>query len=365
MKHTTLSMAMLLALSAGLAVSCRSSDDLTDEAHLTAFGGNLQTTDITPHLEAPLVPGRSVLWCGTFQLAWNQACTLLGEDLHFAEDPPMVAALNRKAFTADDLDAASSIAVANFTRDNGVFRDIDEAFKSHFGGRITPHHLPNPSLANRPQDIVAYAYLFKHIEWTTPMVRSTEPLSFLGTPVSAFGVEPGAPQSHAMLAQVSVLDYQDDDHFIIALKTRSDGDQVILAKVPAGATLAATVNDVLERMAKATPTPAESNDTLQIPRFDFDLTCDYDALLDRDLVVKNPAVAKNTRFLVAMQNTRFRMDEGGVILRSESELTTPAADRMLVFDKPFLILLKRAEASVPYFALWVGSAELLVPADRP
>ena len=35
-----------------------------------------------------------------------------------------------------------------------------------------------------------------------------------------------------------------------------------------------------------------------------------------------------------------------------------------IFDKPFLILLERKGAANPYFALWVGNAELLVPFKR-
>ena len=33
----------------------------------------------------------------------------------------------------------------------------------------------------------------------------------------------------------------------------------------------------------------------------------------------------------------------------------------LVFDEPFLVMIQRTDASQPYFALWVGNAELLVP----
>ena len=32
----------------------------------------------------------------------------------------------------------------------------------------------------------------------------------------------------------------------------------------------------------------------------------------------------------------------------------------MIFDKPFLIILERANAKMPYFALWVDNAELLV-----
>src|SRR5689334_21619046 len=43
----------------------------------------LQKTIVSPHLEEPIAPGTNVLWCGTFQLAWNEACRLIGGDIQF------------------------------------------------------------------------------------------------------------------------------------------------------------------------------------------------------------------------------------------------------------------------------------------
>jgi hypothetical protein len=37
----------------------------------------------------------------------------------------------------------------------------------------------------------------------------------------------------------------------------------------------------------------------------------------------------------------------------------------MIFDRPFLILMKQAKSDQPYFALWVGNASLLVPAGNP
>lgn len=359
-----------LGLSVGLTGPRKSHDDVfTDEGLLASSAKNLKSTEITPHLEAPLAPGRSVLWCGTFQLAWNQLCDLVGEDVHFTSDPPMVAALNKKAVTVDHLDAASYVAVADFVR-NGVFARIEKALKDKFGGQASPHWLPNPSLTPRPQDIVAYTYLVKYLEFATPFERLDEPLVFESTAVSAFGLGPYKRQQNEMLPQVGILDYEGPDDFVIELKTKSTDDQVILAKVRPGATLEETVAAVLGRAAAATPAEARPGDVLQVPRFNFDLVREYTELYGRFLVVTNPAVAKDLQVLSAVQNVRFQMDEKGMRLRSEghgsggcsAEAPPPVGVREMIFDKPFLVLLKRAEAPVPYFALWVGSPELLVPA---
>ena len=40
-----------------------------DDYLLHANAKHLQSTVVTPHLEEPIVAGRNVLWCSTFQLA--------------------------------------------------------------------------------------------------------------------------------------------------------------------------------------------------------------------------------------------------------------------------------------------------------
>ena len=59
------------------------------------------------------------------------------------------------------------------------------------------------------------------------------------------------------------------------------------------------------------------------------------------------------------------MNEKGVKLVSEAVIigcTASASMSMhtMIFDRPFLIMMKRAQADRPYFALWVDNPELLV-----
>lgn len=337
---------------------------------LTACHDQLQATTITPHLELPISTGSNVLWCGTFQLAWNEMCTLLGEDIHFAVDPPMVTPLNKKTFVRDHIDDASHVSLAGFVR-NGILQKIPQALKEKFGGQAAPHYLPDPGLSPRPQDIVAYSYLFKHLEFAKHFERLDEALPFGEKKVSAFGLAEYKPAHEAIFPQVSILEYNGPDDFIIELKSKAEEDQLILAKIRPSGTLGETVEDVLARIGSATPTPMVSGDVLAVPRFNFDLTRIYTELTNRLLVVKNPKVAKDLLLLSAIQNIRFQVDEKGVRLRSESHTSFGCAARVepqtqhyLILDKPFLVMMKRVDADAPYFALWVDNAELLVPLEE-
>jgi len=355
-------------------VPSRASDDhdarFTSEKLLAATSDQLRATVITPHLEAPIEPGRSVLWCATFQLVWNEVCSLVGEDIHFDAEPQMVAVLNRKSATKADLDEASYVALAGFVRD-GIYGQIPKALERKFKGAARPHLLPNPAVAPRPQDIVAYAYLFKNLEFPTRFERLDEPLDFGGKRVDCFGIgREYKPDHHLLYPQVRILYYEGPDDFAVELRTKSVGDCVILAKHRPGATLLDTVAATEQQAAASEPIQAVTGDVLIVPKFNFDLMRSYNELIGRSLVVKNPAVAKDLVLLAAIQNIRFQMDEKGVRLRSESHMqfgcaapALPQPEHVMIFDKPFLVVLKREGANAPYFALWVDNSELLVPCD--
>ena len=347
-------------------------DAFTEEGLLEADAFDLKHTVVSPHLESPLPSGASVLWCGSFQLAWNEACSLIGENLRFIDEPAMVATLNKKSFTKRDLDAASYVAVAGFVKDD-IHGQIARQLRKTFQGQATPRYVPPRDLTPRPQDIVAYSYLFKNLEFEVPFERIEKPVLFGTEQVPCFGIGEEYKEGHfKMFEQLLILDYESEEDFVIELRTKGEGDRVILAKTHPLETLAATVQAVQRRAANPEPTQPREGDVLKVPKFNFDLTRRYVELERKKLLTTNPKVAPDLVVLSALQNVRFQFDEKGVRLRSESHIAIgcaaspppPPTRHIMVFDKPFLVLLQRSDADVPYFALWVGNAELLVKAKK-
>lgn len=338
----------------------------SDGGLLRASAEQLSATVIPPHLEEPIQSGRNVLWCSAFQLVWNEVCELIGEDVHFYEDPPMVPILNKKTARKSDIDDASYVALAGFIRD-GILQRIRSELNKKFKGRAYPRLIPSRE-GLRPQDIVGYAYLFKNLEFPQRFERLEKAISFANTRVACFGIGEGFKSGHLnMYEQVSILSYENRDDFVIELKTKSEADQVILAKVAPAETLGGTIAQITDCISQATSTEMQTGDILKVPKFNFDLHRKYKELLGRNLKVRNPDIAKDLLVLAAEQLIRFQMDEKGVRLRSESSKTfgcsapsSPRPQHIMIFDKPFLIMLKRRDAQRPYFALWVDNPELLV-----
>src|SRR5262249_26480136 len=152
-------------------------EDFSTEGLKSRDAADLKRTIVTPDLDQSLGHDRNALWCATFQLAWNEVRTLIAKDVHFDHDPPMVAALNAKRVTWADIDRASCVALAGWVRD-GIIDQIHAQLEKSFHGAAMPRLVPQSNL--RPQDIVAYAYLYKILEFSKRFERSDKPLNFEG-----------------------------------------------------------------------------------------------------------------------------------------------------------------------------------------
>ncbi|MCE5279209.1 MAG: hypothetical protein ABFD92_10385 [Planctomycetaceae bacterium] len=330
---------------------------------LVAQDYDLKSTTIVATPQQPIRPGKNVIWCGTFQLAWNEIGDLIKEPPRFLLQPPMVDALNNRTFTRDDLDRESYVALAGFVRD-GIFGRIDSALAQTFKGKASPRFKPSFDLTPRPQDIVAYSYLFKHLEFPVPFEKLSEPLVFAGSKVESFGTREFKSGHQHMYEQVAIFDYQNQSDFVVDLAVKDKRDRLILAKVRPAATLAETIAEVQRRLEEP-PVKMTWADVLVVPKFNFDVTRNFRELRGLHLVSKDPAVAKDLQILAAVQNIRFEMDEKGVRLRSESHVSIgcssePRPRHIMIFDAPFLLLMQRADSKRPYYAMWVDNAELMV-----
>lgn len=176
-------------------------------------------------------------------------------------------------------------------------------------------------------------------------------LAFAGRRVESFGINQlYSAQTNEVRAasQVLIHDYKDDGDFIIEVKTRSQADRLILAKIQPVGTLSATIRAVQQRLASSTPHQMMEMSSLLVPVLDFDIVQGYEEL---------------SAIGTAIQQIRFKLDETGAVLKSEA-VSVKARSQELIFDRPFLVMIQKAGSQNPYFALWVANAELLVPLQQ-
>ncbi len=330
--------------------------ELAGNTDLNVKAEDLKNTIVTPHFYTRIEQGKNILWCNTFQLAWNELYELAGGPIMMESAPPMVRILNKKTTTKDDLDEASYIAMAGLARE-GIIEKIKKELKEKFKGQASPE-LFN-SLPQMDWIAVAYAYMFKALPFEYAFDRFHSNLNFEGFNIDSFGIYQCMEDEIDMASQVLIIDYLNSNDFVIELKTKAKDDRLILAKVKPLDSLAETIRMVEERIAKSTPRKMPMFGDILIPVLNFNILREYQELCNRSMKTSNNKI-NGLPIGYAAQLIRFRLDETGVTLISEALIPITASGGKLVFDKPFLILLKRHEAKNSYFALWVGNAELLV-----
>jgi hypothetical protein len=363
-----LALVVLLALSAS-APGCRqdSTEPLPPSKPVAAE--QLRQTDVLPHLEGSITAGRNYVFCATFQLAWNQSQDkIFGEPIRLAGSPRMAKdLLLGSKLTEAILPPGSYLVRAGLVKD-GVVGKIREEMERRFPNATldVPDHVDD-------QWAIAYAYLERTLSFREAFDRLKEPLVFQSkqgpVKVACFGVRNFVERSdrdRALGQQVSVLADAGDDDFVLRLNTISEDDEMILAKVKPEQTLGATLALVRERIKRRdglhdySPTCLTLRESLVVPVVDLNVQRKYSELEGRFLT--NPKWSK-IYLATAEQGIRFRLDENGARLESTAVLVTESLARQrpaqYIFDKPFLLYLKRKSSDQPYLAMWIETPELL------
>jgi hypothetical protein len=281
--------------------------------------------------------------------------------LQFNPSNPLADILNKQEFTTSDLDPESYVVAAGKKTDsiNQSFRD---ELHHKFGNSVSPPLLDSSDPPATSEDIAIYAFLLKNLLFADPF-DTNAPMSFGWTKVASFGfgheVSPGSGAPPNLTSEVRLLRYSSQDDFIIQIRTKSDGEQLVLAKITPAKTLEETIAIVLPTIKPTAIWGLDEKDKLAIPKIDFDLTAHFKELEGKSF--------DGGRINTAAENIVFRLNEKGAELKAFATISMtlggtypPPKPLDLIFDKPFLVLLKRESSPRPYFAMWVGNPTLLV-----
>lgn len=327
---------------------------ITDKPH-SAYSGEKAGTKITAVLNQPLNKGENLIFCSTFQMAWNEMMDLIQGPVQLEGAPPLATQLNERLLGKEELSSEDYLVMVGQGKDN-ISEKIQESLKSRF------NYSPQLDLSvSHPNDYLIFAFLRKALQFEIAFESPKAPILFEKKySVEGFGIY---GENEQLISQVAVHDYEDEDNFIISLKSQVPNDQIILAKVPPDQTLQKTIEMVLKRIKKSRgQVEIKSGDQLLIPKIDIEATMSFNEIIGRRILNGNLEQYQIRR---ALQLIDFRLDETGAILESEANLYeywgSKPKHNMFIFNKPFLLILKEKGARWPYFALWVENEEVMVP----
>lgn len=289
------------------------------------------------------------VWGGAMNLAWNDLNeNILHEKLKLnstkKEALEIMDKFNDSPFTKNDLDDSSYYIKSGYGQKtiDLINKESKEKFPSKSFGDL--------SLNLSPKDIIAYAYFLKEVEYLVEF--SKKDVDFKNEKVKGFYADNSGERDN-----IEILKYWDNNKFIISLKLKDNKDKLILAK---GFDMDNPENIVIEINKYKETSNLVAGDKFEMPELHMDHNREYSALIGEEL-----ANSKFTDYFIsAMQEKiKFDMDNKGARVENEAFVglswgASPPDDpnpnpKLLILDKPFWVIMKRADSNNPYFILGV------------
>lgn len=328
----------------------------------TTVSDNINNSKITPYMEEKIDNNNNIIYCSTFQLTWNELKdNIFHGNILLQGNPESAEFLNKSLSTKNDISSSYYVAMSGLKKDN-IVENINKALKEKFK-EAAPTVTANLTY---PNDILSYAYISVNLEFKYKFNELNNKINFAGKNVTAFGINPynDDKTDKNLGSEVSILSYKNDNDFTISLSSKNSSDEIILAKVSPKDTLLNTILYVNNDINNSKTEDLNKGDKLEIPNISFDYSKDFFDLENKKILNSN---FDNYKITKAMQKIKFSLDNSGAKLTSsaQTEIGSSAISinhntpKNLVFDKPFLLMLKQPGKTYPYLAVWVNNSEFL------
>ncbi|WP_026977098.1 hypothetical protein [Flavobacterium tegetincola] len=319
-----------------LFVGCSSNREFPEVKNLS----NYKNTEFAPTLEQKLKDDKNAVYSASLLFAWDELRNQIKDPIEIGNEYPDLMVLNQ------------SESFQNVLKDDEytVSAEIESA------------------------EIKVTAAFDKNLPFKFDLQSFTNKLIFDGQKVASFGVN--GSDKYQMLESVRIIYYKNDNNFIIKLLPKDKNHEIVLFKSEKKFSTLIAMNNEIARCTKIGLSEEKNSklywkyrfeyeDELVIPKFNFNIETDYPVFENNKLTTKLDSYTIES----VLQRTAFILDESGAKIESEATEETTSEEgiaeedikkpKKMLFDKPFLILLKRTDNKNPYFALWNANAELM------
>lgn len=295
---------------------------------------------------------KDTIWCGTFQLIWNDLKNdLAKQDIVFTPQLKVVENLNKETFTTDDISDKYYYKKVG-TPSIELKEEIEKAIKDKFNEKSDI--LNDFEWENRdPKDYFLYAMLKKEFQFEKAFEELEDGKFGNYDNVKYFGIKTN--DMDELRKQVSVLYYNSRDDFAIKLKTKQE-DEVVLCKNPEGKTF----NEIYQNIAKQEKEykgekKLKDGELLKVPNIKLKEKNEFKEIQDKSFLFSNGDAYHIEK---AIQTIEFELDrkggkiksEAGMMANFDAVMVEPEAKREFFIDDTFAIFLIEENKDAPYFA---------------
>ena len=296
----------------------------------------------------------NTIWCGTFQLIWNDLKNdLAKQDIVFYDYPELqlVKNLNKETFTTDDISDQYYYKKIG-TPSIELKEEIEKAIKDKFNE--TSDILDDFEWENRDsKDYFLYAMLKKEFQFEKAFEEFDNGKFTIYDNVKYFGIKADS-ESEELRNQVEVLFYNSKDDFAVKLLTKQE-DEVILCKNPKGNTFNEIYKNIKEQENKYSGNKKiQERELLKVPNIKMNEKTEFTELQNKSFLFSN---GDSYHIEKALQTIQFELDKTGGKINSEAGMMANYESAMMIdeirefsIDNTFAIFLKEEDKDNPYFA---------------
>lgn len=321
-------------------------ESVVNNPHYYATGNLATTLTLEDEIE------NDTIWCGTFQLIWNDLKNdLAKQNIVFTPQLKVIENLNKETFTANDLSEKYYYKKVG-TPSLQLKEEIEKAIKDKFNE--TSDILDDFEWENRdPKDYFLYAMLKKNFEFEKAFEELENGKFGNYENVKYFGIKKNS-ESNELRKQVEVLYYNSKEDFAIKLKTKQE-DEVILCKNPKGNTF----NEIYQNIAEHKNTykgnkNLQEGELLKVPNIKLKEKIEFNEIQNKPFYFFN---GDEYEIEKALQTIEFELDKTGGKIKSEAGMMVNKASgiipneiREFSIDDTFAIFLVEQGKEKPYFA---------------
>ena len=302
-----------------------------------------EKTDFIPTLEHKISDEKNSVYCVTLLYAWDEVREIINLPLEIPADNHDLTLLNNSKSFVD------------------VLKKNEYKVSGNVDGDL----------------ITARAEFSKSLPFEIKLDNFKNRLIFDNQSVASFGIT-AAYSYYEQLKIVRIVYYKNDNNFIIKLLPKDQKHEMILFKTDKVFTSMAEMNEEIIKLSEIGEKERKEEkqswkyyyvnyeDEVVIPKLNFNLETNFSTLEGKEF----KTTEQEYRIKTAWQRTAFLLDESGAEVESEAEAVVECVEdiedyekpkpKKMIFDKDFLILLKRTDSQNPYFGLWVVNTELMI-----
>ena len=323
-------------------------------------------TIVSPYFNHKIPKHDNVIYCSTFQMAWNKLKDELNGDVIFNPSIIIADSLNngenaKKYINDKDYLISSGIATKKY------IKELNKQLKKRFHNIFTPiNDTPNSN------DRIIYSFLYKKLKFKSEFEKIKSGLYFTdntyaGKTVEAFGIEKYKESSgkHKRLKKQTHL-YMHGNEFAVVIDTKNNNEQLILAEIEIDDSLnMKTAYSDIMMIVNSSPFPFRKKMKLKIPVVDFNIEKTYNKLTNKE--IKNSS--DYNIITEAKQSIKFKLNQKGAVVKSVAKIKRTKGVSFIgggveiSFNRPFFIILKEKNAEYPYLIIWVANSKILKEKD--